>query len=289
MSEQTVDLPQGRVAYRDEGEGPVLLFSHGIFVDSSLWDGLVERLVPAGFRCVRPETPMGAHRIPLDPDTELSPPKVADLLADFIDALDLGPVTVIGSDSGGAVSQMLAAQHPEKVAAMVLTNCDALDVYPPVPFNLLPPMARSRWGIGPLGALMKLKPVRWSAYRLLAVDPIPDTKLKAWLHPTGTDAGIRRDVTKVIAGLEKHQATEAAEQLRNFDKPVLLTWGDRDLIFKPELARRLASMIPAARIEWIEGGRTFVPLDDPEAVSTRIADFVGSEVSSSTLAGADVR
>jgi len=284
MQEKTVELPQGTVAYRDEGEGPILLFSHGIFVDSSLWDGLVERLVPAGFRCVRPETPMGAHRIPLKEETQLSPPLVADLIADFIDVLGLGPVTVVGSDSGGAIAQMLAAQHPEKVAGLILTNCDALDVYPPFPFTLLPPLARSRFGIAPLGWLMKLKPVRWATYRVLTVDPIPDDQLKVWLGPTG-NPGIRRDVNKVIGGLEKDQAFKAAEQLRSYEQPVLLVWGDRDWFFKPDLARRLAAMIPNSRIEWIPGGRTFVALDDPDAVSRLIVDFMRDQIASGTLAG----
>ncbi|MBN8866292.1 MAG: alpha/beta hydrolase [Solirubrobacterales bacterium] len=273
MSQETVELPQGTVAYRDEGEGPVLLFSHGIFVDSSLWDGLVERLAPAGFRCVRPETPMGAHRIPLNPDTELSPPKVADLLADFIDALDLGPVTVVGSDSGGAVAQMLAAQHPEKVAAIVLNNCDALDVYPPFPYNALPPLARVPGSIATLGLLSKLKPIRWATYRALTADPIPDRQLKKWLEPTGSDPAIRRDAKKVIGGLEKNQAIEAAEKLRHFEKPVLLAWGTGDRFFKLELAERLAAMIPNARIAEIEGGKTFVALDNPDEVADLITDF----------------
>jgi pimeloyl-ACP methyl ester carboxylesterase len=278
MTELTVELPQGTVAYRDEGEGPVLLFSHGIFVDSSLWDGLVERLVPAGFRCVRPETPMGCHRIPLNPDTELSPPLVADLLRDFIDALDLGPVHLIGSDSGGAVGQMLSARHPDRIASLILANCDALDVYPPFPFTLLPPLARMPGGIAPLGLLMRIKPVRWAAYRVLTTDPIPDARLRAWLVPSASDPGIRRDINKLLAGVDKDQALEAAESLRGFRQPVLLVWGQRDRIFRPELARRLAAMLPDARIEPVPGGRTFVMLDDPDAVSLHIAEFVAANI-----------
>ncbi|HTU13562.1 MAG TPA: alpha/beta hydrolase [Solirubrobacterales bacterium] len=278
MTELTVELPQGTIEYRDEGQGPAIVFSHGIFVDSSLWDGLVERLVPAGFRCIRPQTPMGCHRIPMKPDADLSPPGIADLLADFIDALELGSVPVVGSDSGGAVAQMLAARHPEKVSALILANCDALEVYPPVPFNLLPYMARMPGGIAPLGAAMRLRPVRWAAYRLLAVDPIPDRQLKAWLAPSSRNPGIRGDVNRLLGGVEKSQTFEAAEKLRGFDRPVLLVWGDRDRIFKPDLAERLAAMIPDARIEPVEGGRTFVMLDRPDEVSRRIADFLGSRM-----------
>ncbi|MBN8870186.1 MAG: alpha/beta hydrolase [Solirubrobacterales bacterium] len=278
MTELTVELPQGTVAYRDEGEGPPILFSHGIFVDSSLWDGMVEHLVPAGFRCIRPETPMGCHRIPLSPETELSPPLVADLIADFIEALDTGPVTVVGSDSGGAVAQMLAAQHPEVVAALVLTNCDALEVYPPFPFTALPLMAKMPGGIAPLGLATRLKPVRWATYRLLTADPISDRTLKRWLEPSGRNPGIRRDINKLLAGLETSQALDAAETLRSFEKPVLMPWGTKDRFFKLDLAERLAAMIPNAKVVPVDNGRTFIALDQSEEVAGLVAGFVNDEV-----------
>lgn len=274
MSTKTVELPQGRVEYRDEGQGPPIVFSHGIFVSSSLWDGLVERLVPAGFRCIRPETPMGCHRIPLNLDTDLSPPAVADLLADFIDALGLETPAVIGSDSGGAVAQMLAAQHPDKVGSLILNNCDALEVYPPFPFTALPLLAKMPGGIAPLGAVMRIKPVRWATYRVLTERAIPDVQLKSWLEPSWTNPGIRGDINRLLAGVEKDQAMNAAEKLRDFEKPVLLVWGRKDRIFKPDLAERLAAMIPNARITWIEGGKTFVQIDRPAEVSERIVDFL---------------
>lgn len=285
MTEHKVELPQGTVAYQDEGEGPVIVFSHGIFVDSSLWDGLVDRLIPAGFRCIRPETPLGCHRIPLNPETDLSPPAVADLLAEFIDALGLESPTIVGSDSGGAIAQMLAAQHPEMVGSLILNNCDALEVYPPFPFNALPAMAKMPGGIAPLSAVMRIGPIRRATYSVLVEGAIPDRQLKEWLEPSRTDPGIRRDITKLLAGVEKHQASEAAEKLHDFDKPVLLVWGTKDRIFKPELAERLAAKIPNARIEWIEGGKTFVQIDRPDEVADRIVRFLSkSEVAATPVA-----
>ncbi len=104
MSRQTIELPQGEITYRDDGEGPVLLFSHGFLVDSELWEGLAQLLVAKGFRCVRPDSPLGSHRIPMNPGADLSPPGVAELLAGMIKALELDQVTVIGNDSGAARS-----------------------------------------------------------------------------------------------------------------------------------------------------------------------------------------
>lgn len=291
---EKADLPQGKVAYRDEGEGPPVVFSHGIFVDSSLWDGVVERLVPAGFRCIRPETPMGAHRIPLNPDADTSPPGVAELLADFIDEVVGEPVTVVGNDSGGAIAQMLAARHPQTLNGLVLTNCDALEVYPPAPFNVLTWMAKVPGGLTPLRFLSRFEPIRRATYRSLTVDPIADRQLIAW-GSAGADPGIRRDITRLLTGVKKEQTFEAAEGLRAFERPVLLAWGTDDRYFKPDLARRLAEYPPNARVVSIEGGRTFVPIDRPAEVAEAIRKFVDEEVNhagrtdaeADTLAAAD--
>jgi pimeloyl-ACP methyl ester carboxylesterase len=75
-----VTLPQGTVHYRDSGprDAEVLLFVHGLLVDGSLWDGVVERLDDRR-RCIVPDLPLGAHPTPMRPDADLSPRGIADL------------------------------------------------------------------------------------------------------------------------------------------------------------------------------------------------------------------
>ena len=45
-------------------------------------------------------------------DADLSPPGVAKLIADFIEALDLDDVTLVGNDTGGALCQLVVTQPP---------------------------------------------------------------------------------------------------------------------------------------------------------------------------------
>ena len=114
----------------------MLLFSHGIFVDSSLW-GRAGRAPGSGWVSLRATGDSDGCPPDSAQPRDASPrPRGWDLLADFVDALDLGPVTVVG-DSGGAVSQMFAAQHPGSWRRWCFTNCDALEVYPAVSFTLL--------------------------------------------------------------------------------------------------------------------------------------------------------
>lgn len=262
----------GPIAYRDLGSGEPILFVHGLLVDGRLWDGVVERL-RADFRCIIADWPMGSHRMAMKPRADLTPPGMAEVVAGFMDAVGLERATIVGNDSGGAVSQMLAATHPERFERLVLTNCDTFEHFPPFPFNLLPPLARIPGGIHALAAPFKIGPVRRATYGLLARHPIDPALVDSWLAAIA-DPGVRDDTRRFTAGVHKRQTIEAAERLRDFDRPLRFAWGRDDRFFRPAHAERLAAQVPGARIEWIEDAGTFVPLDQPERVADLIAGFM---------------
>jgi pimeloyl-ACP methyl ester carboxylesterase len=110
-------LPRGTVRVHLAGPagGPVLCFVHGAPVSANLWFGLIERLAP-NYRCIAPELPLGSHPIPLRADADTSPPAVADLVVELLDALSIEQATLVGNDSGGAIAQLIAARHPSRVA-----------------------------------------------------------------------------------------------------------------------------------------------------------------------------
>src|SRR3954470_11289461 len=117
-----IDLTAGRIRYREAGQGPALVFVHGYLVDSQLWDGVVDALADR-FRCIAPDLPFGAHRVPMSAGADLSPAGLAAIVAELIERLELEDVTVVGNDSGGAVSQILVTTRPQaSVGRLVLTN-----------------------------------------------------------------------------------------------------------------------------------------------------------------------
>src|SRR6185503_8499822 len=99
-----IDLPAGRIRYREAGEGSPVVFVHGFLVDGRLWDGVVDEL-SATHRCLAPDWPIGAQQIPMRPGADLTPYGIADLISSFLEALDLNDVTIVGNNSGGAMSQ----------------------------------------------------------------------------------------------------------------------------------------------------------------------------------------
>lgn len=278
-STKTAEVPQGTISYRDLGEGDPILFVHGLLVDGRLWDDVAGRLADR-FRCLVCDWPMGSHRTAMKPDADLSPAGQVETIVGFIDALGLERVTLVGNDTGGAVSQMLTAKHPERVERLILTNCDTFEHFPPFPFSLMPPIARLPGGMTALATPFRLGPVRRATYSLLAKHPIEPELVDAWLAPSQADPGVRRDTAKLIAGVRKHELVAADEQLRHFERPLRFAWAPEDRFFKLAHAERLAAIAPDARIEHVADARTFVPLDQPARLAELVAEFAGAGVSS---------
>ena len=273
----TLDLPQGAVPVHIEGEGPPVLFIHGALVDSRLWDPVVELL--DGVRAIRPDLPLGSQTTPCKPDADLSPPGLARLIAGVMEELDLREVTIVGNDTGGALTQITAAAHPERIGKVVLTNCDAYDQFLPNAFKGLQILPRIPGALALTAKLLGIDAVRRSplGYGLLTEKPIPGEWLDSWLAGA-SDPAIRRDVSKFLKGIHKRHTLAAIETLKGFDKPVLIVWGKNDRAFKPQLAERLAADIPGARLEWVADSKTFVSIDQPEVLAGLIDKFVREPV-----------
>jgi pimeloyl-ACP methyl ester carboxylesterase len=267
-------LSQGTIQYRESGEGPPIVFMHGLLVDGRLWRK-VTPLLEGEFRCLVPDLPLGSHPQPMNADADLSPPGLARIVADFLDSLELEDVVLVGNDTGGAITQITAANHPERIGRVVLTNCDAFE-------NFLPPMFRPmQWAarVPPVlnGLLqgMRFAPMRRlpNAYGRLIKRDFAGAPTRDWVDPFLSNREIRRDTVKVLRGIHPRYTFEAAEKLRDFDRPTLLAWAVEDRFFKLSYAEKLADTIRGARLERIEDSYTFVPEDQPERLAELIARF----------------
>jgi pimeloyl-ACP methyl ester carboxylesterase len=272
-----IKLSQGTVHYRDQGSGPPVLLVHGLMVNGTIWDRVVPSLAGRA-RCIVPDLPLGSHAHPMDREADLSPPGMAAIIAELVTRLELQDVTLVGNDTGGALCQLVAASRPELVGGLVLTNCDAFESFPPRAFKpLVTGLGRIPGAVAALAASAKIGPMRRGAMAAasLTVDPIPDALIKGWVQPL-SDAGVRRDLVKVLRAIDARYTVDAAERLRGFEKPVLLAWGARDRFFPLDYAERLRAVFPHGRLEKIENARTFVPLDAPERLAELVGGFVAA-------------
>jgi pimeloyl-ACP methyl ester carboxylesterase len=208
---------------------------------------------------------------------DLSAPGLALMIAETIEALELDEVTVVGNDTGGGLTQLMAVRRPERLARVVLTSCDAFDNFPPRFFRIVLAPAQIPGAIPVVFAGMRLRPLRRLpiAYGWLSNEPIEREAEDSYVLPVLTGGGIRRDLRKVLAGLDSKYTLDAAARLTALDKPALIAWSTEDRFFPPAHAERLAKVIPDARLEWIEGARSFSPEDRPERLAELIGAFVG--------------
>jgi pimeloyl-ACP methyl ester carboxylesterase len=264
-------LPQGVLRYHSVGSGPTLVFVHGVLVNANLWRKVVAGL-SADFRCVALDLPFGSHVAPMPPDADLSPPAVADLIADAIEALELDDVTLVGNDSGGAISQIVATRRPERIGALVLTSCDAFDNFPPKALRPFKPLLSNPALLRPLLAPARARAVQRALFKTGAKGPIEPEALDSYLLPAITSPGVRRDLAKFIAGMDPSHSLAAAERLPAFDRPAVVAWSHEDLFFPESHGERLAELLPQGRLEWIDDTRTFSPEDQPDRVGRLVAE-----------------
>jgi pimeloyl-ACP methyl ester carboxylesterase len=279
---KTLELNGGKLRYHDVGAGPPIVFVHGVIVNANLWRKVVAGLSDR-YRCIALDMPLGAHVEPM-PGADLSPPGLAGLVADSFDQLGLDDVTLVGNDTGGAICQLVAVQRPERLGRLVLTSSDSFEHFPPRLFSFLRPLARVPSALPFLFAPLRLRAPRrlpialgWVTKQSIEPREAEDS----YLLPLLTDRRIRADFSRVAAGIDPRHTLEAGERLRSFDKPTLIAWSNEDKLFPRSDAERLAATIPGARLEWIEGARTFSPEDQPERVAELIAAFVGAQEASS--------
>ncbi len=279
LATSTIDLPGGAVEIRDSGgDGPLVVFVHGFFVDGRLWDEVWPAVAAAGYRCVMPNLPLGAHRLPLDEDADRSPTGQARRVGDLVSALGSDRAVIVGNDSGGAVCQILTAEQPELVDRLILTSTDAFNHFPPTALKVLPLLARSTTLLRPVLWSLTRKPMLSKripySFGQVSNRPIPDHLADKWFAPAFEDAGVFRDVAGFAAGMKPSLTLDAAGKLKSFPRPALIAWSADDRFFPVSDGEKLASTIPQGRFVLIEDSYTFSMLDQPEATAGAIVPFL---------------
>lgn len=250
-------------------DGPPLVFLHGPLVDSTLWSAVGSELAARGFRCYLPTLPLGAHRVPFNDGTDLTPNGVSGLVLDYLAAHDLKQVTLVSNDSGGAIAQLLLTRDTSRLRRAIITNCDTFDNFSPFPYNWLF-AAMALPGVGLF--MMSFTRMRW--FRRMFTSSLTkradDALTAAWVRGYLTDAGVRADFAAFAKGMPKTDLTRNSLQLRDVRVPVDVVWASDDGYFKLADGRRLAGCFTDSTFTTIDDSLAFVPIDQPG----RLADLI---------------
>lgn len=264
----------GPLRYREQGQGRPLMFIPGAFATGYLWTHMLPYL-QGDYRCILPDMALGAHAQPMPPGADLSPMGQARAILALMDALGLERVTLVGSDTGGALCQLALALAPQRIEALILANCDAFELFPPPALAPLIWAAQVPGVLPPLLWLFRWRGAqRWLA-GLLNHYPLTDADLDHFFKPMLTQRGVRRDVQRFLKAVNKRDTLAAAEHFASFDKPVQLIWGEDDKFFFPmKIAQRLKDAFPDARLAVIPQAKTFVQIDQPRLFAHFVDSFL---------------
>nr|WP_271209987.1 alpha/beta hydrolase [Rhodococcus wratislaviensis]GLK34883.1 hydrolase [Rhodococcus wratislaviensis] len=226
---KAVDTDRGPVSCLDSGTGPVAFFIHGVGTSGYLWRDVIRQL-EGERRWVALDLPLHGHT-PAAPDQDFTLGALADVVAATCDALGLSKVDVVANDTGGAVAQIFAARHPDRLSSLTLTNCETHDNVPPTAF--LPAVLLARAG-------------------LLARIVRPLARNVSRARSCCTAVGIRT--------CDHFRRKSWRRTSSRCSAPTLVVWGTGDVFFRTKWAYWLRDLIPGAReVVEIRGGKLFFP------------------------------
>lgn len=274
-----VDIRSGRIAYADQGQGEAIVFLHGVPLNSAHWRDVIGALRD-GFRCIAPDL-LGLGDTEKSPEASLDFTSQAGMVLDFLDTLGVRDFHLVGNDSGGAISQIIACAAPERVISLTLTNCD-------VDANVPPPAFAQAFGLAKVGLLSKAVGMMRFNLALARSDfglgvgfervaHITPELVETYIGPLMANAERRKQLDQYVAAFDSRHTVAVRDKLAVLSAPTQILWGTSDVFFPIKDARWLANTIPGCRrLLEAEGARLFFCEERPAWVAAHVAEFAAT-------------
>jgi pimeloyl-ACP methyl ester carboxylesterase len=277
-----LELHGDRVAYRDAGQGEVLLLIHGMAGSSATWRAVLPQLAKK-YRVVAPD--LLGHGESAKPRTDYSLGAFAVFLRDFLDELGVTRATVVGQSLGGGIAMQFVYQHPDYSERLVLI---------------------SSGGLGPdVGLILRLLSAPGAEFVLPIVAPKPvltvGNKLRSWLTGAGiqsprgaelwsaysslSDRQTRQSFLRTLRSVVDYrgQAVSALNRLQAQARlPVMTIWGEDDTIIPVDHGYAAQTIREGSRLEVLPGVGHFAQVEAPMKVVDLLEDVIATTSAADT-------
>lgn len=249
-----------RLHFADEGprEAPAIVFANSLGTDFRLWDAVVP-LLPAGLRVIRFDK--RGHGLSTCPPP---PYGMGELVADaaaLLDALGVRDCLFVGLSIGGMIAQGLAAERPDLVRAMVLSNTAAKIGTP------------------------ELWAERMAAVRAGGIEALADGTMQRWFsrafHETRADEleGWRNMLTRTpregyLGCCEAIAHTDLFDSTAGLRLPTLGIAGSEDGSTPPDMVRETTALIPGSDFALIRGAGHLPCVEKPDEYAALLGRFI---------------
>ncbi len=251
-----------RLHFTREGQGPVVVLSHALGLDASMWDGVTALLV-------NDHTVLRYDHRNHGQSERITGPMTVAMLADDAAALirqeaDGAPVHFVGLSMGGMTAQALAARYPALLSSVTIANASAHYA------------DRAPWR------------ARVELVQAQGIAAIADGAVARWLTPefmqTPDGAAAARKLRATLVGTDSQGYIESCEAVAGIDyrhsnrrirTPVLVIAGTRDEATPIAMSREIADAVPDARLVTIAGAHLSA-VEKPEAFAHLLTAFWNS-------------
>lgn len=263
MEYEAIGVDGVRIRWKEQGQGPAVIFLHGIPTSPALWRLVIPQVRSA--RCLAWEMVGYGSSIKQGWEGDISVAQQADYLIAWMDALHLDHAVLVGHDLGGGVAQIAAVRHPGRVRGLVLINSICYDSWPI-------PSVKVMRALSPLVALLP-NALFYLIFSLMLyrghddVECAQESIRAHWPHYASTDGAAA--FARQVRALDVHDTLAVAGGLPHLRLPARLVWGDADLFQKIHYGERLARDLDAP-LDRIEGGKHFVPEDHSDRVAEAV-------------------
>ncbi|MFC0303145.1 alpha/beta fold hydrolase [Rhizorhabdus histidinilytica] len=248
----TLDVLGTKIELFTAGDGPPLLFLHGI--DGIEGSAPLLRELAGAFTVHAPSHPgFGTSDQPRNLN------RVDDLgyfYLDLMDVLGLDRPVIVGSSFGGWVAAEIATKAPERVATLILAS----------PFGLRTADRREQHVADIFMLSRQELNIRLNRQEP-ALSSLPEDRLRRTM---------RNDEALSRYGWTPYMHNpKLADRLHRVTCPTLIAWGEEDAIIGPAYRQAYAAALPKADVAVIEAAGHRLHADRPEALSAHIAAFAG--------------
>ncbi|MBW4686688.1 MAG: alpha/beta hydrolase [Komarekiella atlantica HA4396-MV6] len=256
-------LSQGLLFWREVGEGTPVIFLHGAWNDSSQWISVMKSL-SQDFHCFSPdllgfgesENPNIHHSIDLQ----------VECLSEFLQAVKLEKVYLVGHSLGGWVAASYTLKYPEKVDGVVLLAPEGVEIQGQEEY------------CRKMRQLLNYPPLLVKLLRSLS----PLTKILGWYEKIAQDLQLRQELSPYPIACQllfkRKQAEIEAELLQKrlymIEVPVLILQGSQDTPDALAKSRVYAQLTPKVELKMIAHAANDLPESSAEIVAVDIREFI---------------
>jgi pimeloyl-ACP methyl ester carboxylesterase len=232
---------EGNFTYAEAGEGPSIIFLHGLMGALSNFDATFNYFSNNGYNVLIPELPL--YSLPL---LKTNVKNMSKFLHDFIEYKELKNVILLGNSLGGHIGLYYTKHYPEKVDALVLTGSSGL--YEKAMGDSFP----------------KRGNYEYIEEKTKAVFYNPDIATKELVDDVFKIVNDRSAVIRTLSIAKSAIRHNMANDIPAMNQPTCLIWGEKDTVTPPEVAKDFHKLLPNSDLFWLDKCGHAAMMERPE-------------------------